>query len=224
MSPLSSLPLEAQYAHFSPSLREEMLAETKRMFQVGSQQSSCGRKVDDRLHFQHGYDNYMQHAWPLDELNPLACCGRGLASFFFSLISSILMFRSRHWEPRQYQHQRCLGRFQSDSDWLPWYIGRWGMFLRRLTLHLYCSSHGQCFWISESSQACCGHSSLWQEQHCPGVCASFYDWTGIGKFYLQVFEANIRLLGSLLSAHLLMEDPNFPGLAPDWYLEDLLRF
>ena len=21
-----------------------------------------------------------------------------------------------------------------------------------------------------------------------------------------------------------MEDPNFPGLAPDWYLEDLLRF
>ena len=27
--------------------------------------------------FQHGYDNYMQHAWPLDELNPLACCGRG---------------------------------------------------------------------------------------------------------------------------------------------------
>ena len=40
----------------------------------------------------------------------------------------------------------------------------------------------------------------------------------------KVFEANIRLLGSLLSAHLLMEDPNFPGLAPDWYLEDLLRF
>ena len=39
----------------------------------------------------------------------------------------------------------------------------------------------------------------------------------------KVFEANIRLLGSLLSAHLLMEDPNFPGLAPDWYLEDLLR-
>lgn len=37
MSPLPSLPLEAQYAHFSPSLREEMLAETKRMFQVDSQ-------------------------------------------------------------------------------------------------------------------------------------------------------------------------------------------
>ena len=44
------------------------------------------------------------------------------------------------------------------------------------------------------------------------------------KWVFKVFEANIRLLGSLLSAHLLMEDPNFPGLAPDWYLEDLLRF
>ena len=86
MSPLPSLPLEAQYAHFSPSLREEMLAETKRMFQVDSQWRSCGRKIDDRLPFQHGYDNYMQHAWPLDELNPLACCGRGLAYFFFSHI------------------------------------------------------------------------------------------------------------------------------------------
>jgi Glycosyl hydrolase family 47 len=35
---------------------------------------------------------------------------------------------------------------------------------------------------------------------------------------VQVFEANIRLLGGLLSAHLLMEDANFPGLSPDWYL------
>jgi hypothetical protein len=35
---------------------------------------------------------------------------------------------------------------------------------------------------------------------------------------VEVFEANIRLLGGLLSAHLLMEDSNFPGLSPDWYL------
>ena len=35
---------------------------------------------------------------------------------------------------------------------------------------------------------------------------------------VEVFEANIRLLGGLLSAHLLMEDTNFPGLSPDWYL------
>ncbi len=37
-------------------------------------------------------------------------------------------------------------------------------------------------------------------------------------YFVQVFEANIRLLGGLLSAHLLMEDSNFPGLSPDWYL------
>ena len=30
----SRLPLEAEYAHFSPALREEMLAETRRMFQA----------------------------------------------------------------------------------------------------------------------------------------------------------------------------------------------
>ncbi len=43
-------------------------------------------------------------------------------------------------------------------------------------------------------------------------------------FDVQVFEANIRLLGGLLSAHLLMEDSNFPGLSPDWYLgmDDIL--
>ena len=43
---------------------------------------------------------------------------------------------------------------------------------------------------------------------------------GLEVFFhlLKVFEANIRLLGGLLSAHLLMEDVNFPGLSPDWYL------
>ena len=27
--------------------------------------------------FYHGYDSYMRHAFPLDELNPVACTGRG---------------------------------------------------------------------------------------------------------------------------------------------------
>ena len=41
---------------------------------------------------------------------------------------------------------------------------------------------------------------------------------------VQVFEANIRVLGGLLSAHLLMEDPSEPfgRLSPDWYMGDLL--
>ena len=28
--------------------------------------------------FEFGYDNYMRHAFPLDELNPHACSGRGV--------------------------------------------------------------------------------------------------------------------------------------------------
>ena len=39
---------------------------------------------------------------------------------------------------------------------------------------------------------------------------------------VQVFEANIRVLGGLLSAHLLLEDQKFFKMAPDWYMGDLL--
>jgi len=41
---------------------------------------------------------------------------------------------------------------------------------------------------------------------------------------VQVFEANIRVLGGLLSAHLLIEDEGRPfgDLEPDWYTGDLL--
>ena len=77
--------------------------------------------------FQHGYDNYMQHAWPLDELNPLACCGRGewpLIHLYFNFNS---IFRSGHWKPWQYQHKWCSGRLQPYSYWLPWYLSRYCM-------------------------------------------------------------------------------------------------
>ena len=41
---------------------------------------------------------------------------------------------------------------------------------------------------------------------------------------VQIFEANIRILGGLLSAHTLMEDINGPfyNMTPDWYTGDLL--
>eukprot|EP00493_Phyllostaurus_siculus_P022379 UN22711 len=51
-------PLEKQYGVFTHSERLEMLGEAKFMF-------------------YHGYDNYMTHAFPMDELNPLDCTGRG---------------------------------------------------------------------------------------------------------------------------------------------------
>jgi hypothetical protein len=47
-----------KYGHFPQKWREEMKRTVKEMFYFG-------------------YDNYMQHAWPLDELNPIACSGRG---------------------------------------------------------------------------------------------------------------------------------------------------
>lgn len=47
-----------KYSHFPESLRLEMVNETKKMFYFG-------------------YDNYMNLAFPLDELNPILCNGRG---------------------------------------------------------------------------------------------------------------------------------------------------
>jgi mannosidase alpha-like ER degradation enhancer 1 len=54
--PLDSL--DIKYGSFPEDLRLQMLAEAKKMFYFG-------------------YDNYMAHAFPMDELNPLLCCGRG---------------------------------------------------------------------------------------------------------------------------------------------------
>lgn len=49
---------QLKYSHFPESLRLEMVNETKKMFYFG-------------------YDNYMNLAFPLDELNPILCSGRG---------------------------------------------------------------------------------------------------------------------------------------------------
>lgn len=54
--PLDSL--DIKYGSFPEDLRLQMLAEAKKMFYFG-------------------YNNYMAHAFPMDELNPLLCCGRG---------------------------------------------------------------------------------------------------------------------------------------------------
>lgn len=46
------------YGHFPESLRLETLKEARAMFEFG-------------------YDNYMKYAFPMDELNPIDCVGRG---------------------------------------------------------------------------------------------------------------------------------------------------
>ena len=47
-----------KYSYFPESDRLKMIEETKKMFYFG-------------------YDSYMNHAFPMDELNPILCTGRG---------------------------------------------------------------------------------------------------------------------------------------------------
>ena len=49
---------DKKYGYFSESDRLQLLKEAREMFQFG-------------------YDNYMTHAYPLDELDPVHCTGRG---------------------------------------------------------------------------------------------------------------------------------------------------
>ena len=35
------------------------------------------RREQVRSMFAFGFDSYMRYAWPMDELNPVLCCGRG---------------------------------------------------------------------------------------------------------------------------------------------------
>ena len=144
---------EKKYAVFTESERLEMLEETKKMF-------------------QHGYDNYMRHAFPLDELNPLDCAGRGPDT--------------EH--PDNININDVLGDYS-------------------LTLV-----------DSLDMLAIMGNTTEFQRAVKLVVDAVSFDKNNV----VQVFEATIRMLGGLLSSHLLMQDPRFPGLAPDWYMDDLL--
>lgn len=56
LKPLDNL--EKKYSVFPDSLRLKMLQEAKKMFYFA-------------------YDNYMEYAYPMDELNPIYCIGRG---------------------------------------------------------------------------------------------------------------------------------------------------
>jgi len=49
---------DSKYSYFDDRRRQEMLEATRHMFYFG-------------------YDNYMTHAFPKDELDPIHCAGRG---------------------------------------------------------------------------------------------------------------------------------------------------
>lgn len=109
--------------------------------------------------FYHGFDNYMQYAFPLDELKPMSCTGEdSLGGYSLTLVDSLDMLA-------------LLGdrtRFSEGVNWL----GKNLSFDKNKTV--------------------------------------------------SVFETTIRVLGGLLSAHLIASDPS-TGMQVDPYNNELLR-
>eukprot|EP00118_Oscarella_pearsei_P011592 m.78695 g.78695 ORF g.78695 m.78695 type:complete len:576 (+) comp36114_c0_seq9:62-1789(+) len=151
MSGFSSL----QYESFPDSRRLEMREAAKRMFYVG-------------------YENYMQYAFPQDELDPVHCRGRG----------------PDKQNPSNININDVLGNFS-------------------LTLL-----------ESLGTLAILGNAS--EFKRAVQLVLDKVDFNV--ESTVQVFETNIRVLGSLLSTHLLIRDPDQPfgDLVPDGYSDDLL--
>lgn len=152
--PLHSL--DIKYGSFPEDLRLQMLAEAKKMFYFG-------------------YDNYMAYAFPMDELNPLLCCGRG----------------PDYENPTNVNINDILGDY--------------------------------CLTLVDSldTLAVLGNATEFQNAVTNVIQTVSFDKDNV----VQVFEVNIRVLGALISAHLLMMDPEQPfgNLRPSWYDGELLQ-
>lgn len=148
--------LDKKYGFFPERLRKHMLSEAKKMFYFG-------------------YDNYMEHAFPMDELNPIHCSGRG----------------PDYANPSNININDILGDY--------------------------------CLTLVDSldTLAVMGNVTRFKEAVELVVRSVNFDKDNV----VQVFEVNIRVLGSLISAHLLMMDPDKPfgELKPDWYDGELLH-
>ncbi|XP_040580734.1 ER degradation-enhancing alpha-mannosidase-like protein 1 [Lepeophtheirus salmonis] len=137
-----------------------------------SERSSALKEVREMFTF--AYDCYMKCAFPLDELDPIKCRGRGPDKE----------------NPSNININDVLGDYS-------------------LTLI-----------DALDTLALMGNATEFQR-----AVSLIIEHVSFDKgSTVQVFEANIRLLGGLLSAHLLMEDPKSPfgNLTPDWYMGDLL--
>uniref|UniRef100_A0A1B6JXA9 alpha-1,2-Mannosidase n=1 Tax=Homalodisca liturata TaxID=320908 RepID=A0A1B6JXA9_9HEMI len=147
--------LESRYGPYPEKLRLDMLNKAKEMFYFG-------------------YDNYLEHAFPLDELNPIFCKGRG----------------PDHDNPSNININDILGDY--------------------------------CLTLIDAldTLAVMGNVSRFQEAVAHVVRFVDFDKDNV----VQVFEVNIRIIGALLSTHLLIKDESEPfgKLAPDWYEDQLL--
>lgn len=131
------------------------------------------KRVKDMFYF--GYTNYMKYAFPLDELNPIYCIGRGPDKE----------------NPGNININDVLGGYS-------------------LTLV-----------DSLDTLAIIGNYSEFKHAVKLVISTVNFDLDNT----VQVFEAAIRVLGGLLSAHLLIKNPDkvFKGLQPDNYNDDLLH-
>eukprot|EP00731_Ephydatia_muelleri_P001336 Em0001g1336a len=155
---------EPPSGHFPPMVHEPF-----------SEERRIQMKNEARRMFYWGYDNYMQHAFPYDELNPINCSGRG-----------------HDWEkPDNVNINDVLGDYSLTLvDTLDTLVvmGNNSEFMKAVQLVMNNVTFGS--------------------------CAS-----------VQVFEATIRVLGGLLSAHLLITDPEQPfgDVTPPDYSDGLLK-
>ncbi|KAJ1527026.1 hypothetical protein ONE63_008570 [Megalurothrips usitatus] len=148
--------LEKKYGSFPDELRVQLREEAREMFYFG-------------------YNNYMKHAFPMDELNPIMCSGRG----------------PDYANPSNININDILGDYS-------------------LTLI-----------DSLDTLAVLGNASEFQLAVKRVINNVSFDKDNV----VQVFEVNIRVLGALLSAHLLMTDTHQPlgQLRPSWYNDELLH-
>ncbi|XP_031563144.1 ER degradation-enhancing alpha-mannosidase-like protein 1 [Actinia tenebrosa] len=147
--------LERKYQYFSESERTKSREHARRMF-------------------YYGYDNYMRYAFPLDELDPIHCTGRG----------------PDHLNPSNININDVLGNYS-------------------LTLV-----------ESLGTLAIMGNSSEFKRAVQNVIHHVSFDRNST----VQVFEVTIRVLGALLSAHLIIKDPlqPFGDMVPKDYEDDLL--
>ncbi|KAK2171103.1 hypothetical protein NP493_1103g00040 [Ridgeia piscesae] len=147
---------DRKYGNFPESERLEMLEEARKMFQFG-------------------YDNYMRHAFPKDELNPIYCTGRG----------------PDYENPSNININDVLGDYA-------------------LTLV-----------DSLDTLAVMGNTSEFKR-----AVQLVIEHVSFNKSNtVQVFEVTIRILGGLLSAHLIIRDPlqPFGNVVPPDYDNELLQ-
>lgn len=146
---------ENKYGYFNESERIELLQSAKNMFYFG-------------------YDNYMEHAYPEDELDPVDCMGRG----------------HDHEDPSNININDALGDYMlSLVDTL-------------------------------DTLAIMGNSTEFKK-----AVQMVIDNLSFKSNTVQVFEATIRVLGALLSAHLIITDPvqPFGNMSIPGYENELLN-